>query len=152
MTQGKPPTALAAAEEAYRAKFGEYAPIWGFLAHPRLADELLAAVKRGEKLTADMLGGRLKVPPSPPGAFTSPPPTDDTLPAPDDQDAFQAALDRYSATFRGRGLPFLRGVNRQNQAVAIATLDAAVKAGRPLDWWGVMDALGVPYPPPGVNL
>ena len=57
MTQHNLPTALTAAEEAYRAKFGEYAPVWGFLAHPRLADELLAAVKRGEKLTADMLGG-----------------------------------------------------------------------------------------------
>jgi len=152
MTQGNPLTALEMAEEAYRLRFGEFAPVWGFLAHPRLADELLAAVKRGEKLTADMLGVRLKVPPSPPGAFTSLPPTNDTLPAPDDQDAFQAALDRYSATFPGKGLPFLRGVNRQNQAVVIATLDAAVKAGRPLDWWSVMRALGYPDPPPGVCL
>ena len=72
MTQGNPLTALETAEEAYRLRFGEFAPVWGFLAHPRLADELLAAVKRGEKLTADMLGVRLKVPPSRPGAFTSP--------------------------------------------------------------------------------
>ena len=99
-----------------------------------------------------MLGVRLKVPPSPPGAFTSLPPTDDTLPALDDQDAFQPALDRYSATFPGKGLPFLRGVNRQDQAVAIATLDAAVKAGQPLDWWSVMRALSYPDPPPGVCL
>jgi uncharacterized protein YhfF len=59
MAQGKPPTALEAAEEVYRAKFGEFAPVWGFMAHPRLADELLAAVKRGEKLTANMLRKQL---------------------------------------------------------------------------------------------
>jgi hypothetical protein len=66
MSQGKPPTALEAAEDAYRAKFGEFAPVWGFMAHPRLADELLAAAKRGEKLTADTLRARLSAPPSPP--------------------------------------------------------------------------------------
>jgi len=52
MTQGKPPNAFDVAEEAYRLRFGEFAPVWGFLANPKLADELLAAVKRGQKLTS----------------------------------------------------------------------------------------------------
>ena len=34
MSQGKPPTALEAAEDAYRAKFGELAPVWGFMPTP----------------------------------------------------------------------------------------------------------------------
>ena len=62
MTQGNPPTALEAAEEAYWVRFGEYAPVWGFMAHPKLADVLLAAVKRGEKLTADTLRTQLNDP------------------------------------------------------------------------------------------
>jgi hypothetical protein len=33
---------LEMAEEAYRLRFGEFAPVWGFLEHPRLVDELLA--------------------------------------------------------------------------------------------------------------
>ena len=65
MTQDNPPTALEAAEEAYWVSFGEYAPVWGFMAHPRLAGELLAAVKRGEKLTADTLQIRLSTSPPP---------------------------------------------------------------------------------------
>ena len=48
MTQGNSLTALEAAEEAYRLRFEEFAPVWGFLAYPRWADELLAAVKREE--------------------------------------------------------------------------------------------------------
>ena len=62
MTRRTPSTALEKAETAYRIRFGEYAPVWGFLAHPRLADELLDAVKRGEKLTANTLKARLSKP------------------------------------------------------------------------------------------
>jgi hypothetical protein len=67
MTEGNPLTALEVAEEAYRLRFGEFAPVWGFLANPKLADELLAPVKRGQKLTADTLKDRLRAPLPPSG-------------------------------------------------------------------------------------
>ena len=73
--------------------------------------------------------------------------TVDHVPA---SDAFQAALGRYSTAFPGQGLPFLRGVHREDQPVAITLLDLAVAMGQPLPWWGVMHVLGVPEPPPGV--
>jgi len=62
MTQRAPRTALEKTEEAYQVRFGEYAPVWGFMAHPKLADVLQTAVKRGEKLTANTLRKQLNAP------------------------------------------------------------------------------------------
>jgi hypothetical protein len=67
------------------------------------------------------------------------------------QDAFQDALNRYSAAFPGQRLPFLRGVQPADQPMVIALLDLAVSMGQPLPWSGVMSALGYP-PPEGAHL
>ncbi len=67
------------------------------------------------------------------------------------QDPLHAALDRYGAAFQGKGLPFLRGIQPEDEPVAIELLDAAVTAGQPLGWWEVMRTLGYPEPPGGAH-
>ncbi len=67
------------------------------------------------------------------------------------QDPLHAALDRYGAAFQGKGLPFLRGIQPEDEPVAIELLDAAVTAGQPLGWWEVMRTLGYPEPPEGAH-
>jgi hypothetical protein len=61
--------ALDAACETYAARFGEHPPTWGYMGNPRLPAEILAAVARGERLTAAMLDERLGLRPTPPGAL-----------------------------------------------------------------------------------
>jgi hypothetical protein len=67
LTPQRRPT-LAEAEVAYLAKFGQGAPVWSALGRMDLAEVLLEAVERGIPWTAESLGERLGVPPSPPGA------------------------------------------------------------------------------------
>ena len=71
--------------------------------------------------------------------------TVDHVPA---SNSFQAAIGRYSTAFPRQDLPFLKGVHRDDQPVAITLLDLAVAMGQPLPRWGVMHVLGVPEPMP----
>jgi hypothetical protein len=75
--------------------------------------------------------------------------TEGNSPSPDDQNALHAAVCRYGEAFPDEGLPLVFSIRAKDWPTAIATLDAAVKAGRPLDWWAIMAALGIEQPPLG---
>ena len=77
--------------------------------------------------------------------MTGPAPWEDEPP-----DALEAALDRYARAFPKAGLPFLGGAAcPEARRVAVELLDRAAEAGRPLDHWAVMRALGHRRPPQG---
>ena len=77
--------------------------------------------------------------------MTHPDPWSDEQP-----DALEGALDRYARAFPKAGLPFLRGAaGPEARRVAVEVLDRASQAGRPLDHWAIMRALGHRRPPQG---
>jgi hypothetical protein len=58
------------AADRYRERFGESPPFWEFQGRPReLERELLAAIERGEKVTAAQLYERFGITPPPPGVL-----------------------------------------------------------------------------------
>jgi hypothetical protein len=67
-------------------------------------------------------------------------------------DLLQAAMEHYNNVFPNEGFPFLQGLQPEDQPVAVALLDRAVAAGRPLSSWQIMAALGLPEPPDGMRL
>jgi hypothetical protein len=67
-------------------------------------------------------------------------------------DLLQAAMEHYNNVFPNEGFPFLQGLQPEDQPVAVALLDRAVAAGRPLSSWQIMAALGLPEPPDRMRL
>ncbi len=77
--------------------------------------------------------------------MTGPDPWQDEPP-----DDLEAALDRYARAFPKAGLPFLRGAaGLEARRVAVELLSRAAEAGRTLDHWAIMRALGHRRPPQG---
>ena len=61
---------------------------------------------------------------------------------------FHDAVCRYADAFPGQGVPYCAKLASGHLPAATAALDGAVKAGRPLAWWGIMKALGYLKAPP----
>lgn len=78
-------------------------------------------------------------------------PADSSYPAPYEP-AFHDAVERYSRTFVGQGVPYCAKLGSADLPVAVAVLNRAVALRQPLGWWGIMRALGYPLPPKGGNL